>query len=135
MSSLFRLPAAIDRAPTPPEKLNDEVKPGGKRRILVVDDNRDSAESLAMLLKRTGNETFVAYDGEEAVEAAASQRPDVILLDIGLPRLNGFDACRRIRAVSVGEERSHHRVDGLGAGRRPPKVCGGRIRRSLGQAG
>ena len=130
---VVRLPAAIDQGPTP-ERLNGEVKLGGKRRILVVDDNRDSAASLAMLLKRTGNETFVAYDGEEAVEAAASQRPDVILLDIGLPKLNGFDACRRIRAVSVGEERSHHRVDGLGAGRRPPKVCRGRIRRPLGQA-
>ena len=94
---VVRLPVAVDRAPTPPEEPDDEIKPSGKRRILVVDDNRDSAESLAMLLRLTGNETSVAYDGEEAVEAAARQRPDVILLDIGLPKLNGFDACRRIR--------------------------------------
>jgi signal transduction histidine kinase/CheY-like chemotaxis protein len=94
---VVRLPAAIDRVATEPEKLDDEVKPSSKRRILVVDDNRDSANSLAMLLERTGNDTFAAYDGEEAVETAASLRPDVILLDIGLPRLNGFDACRRIR--------------------------------------
>jgi signal transduction histidine kinase/ActR/RegA family two-component response regulator len=94
---LVRLPAAIDRAPTPLEKPNDEIKPSGKRRIVIVDDNHDSANSLAMLLKRTGNETFVAYDGEEAIEAAVRHHPDVILLDIGLPKLNGFDACRRIR--------------------------------------
>jgi signal transduction histidine kinase/ActR/RegA family two-component response regulator len=94
---IVRLPFAVDRVSTQPEKLDEEGKPDSKRRILVVDDNRDSASSLAMLLKRTGNETFVAHDGEEAVEAAGSLRPDVILLDIGLPRLNGFDACRRIR--------------------------------------
>jgi signal transduction histidine kinase len=56
-----------------------------KRRILVVDDNEDSAESLTVLLKLSGNETQTAYDGLEAVEAAATFRPDVILLDIGLP--------------------------------------------------
>ncbi len=63
----------------------------------MVDDNRDSAESLAELLALAGNETTVAYDGEAAVEEAARQRPDVILLDIGLPKLNGYDVCRRIR--------------------------------------
>ena len=67
------------------------------RRILIVDDNRDAATSLAMLLNLTGNETHTAYDGQEAVEAAATLRPDVILLDIGLPKLNGFEACRKIR--------------------------------------
>jgi CheY-like chemotaxis protein len=56
-----------------------------------------------MLLKLTGNETSVAYDGLEAVEMAERQRPDVILLDLGLPRLNGFDACRRIRANQWAE--------------------------------
>jgi signal transduction histidine kinase/ActR/RegA family two-component response regulator len=93
---IARLPAAEERPP-PPDEPGDEVRPGGKRRILVVDDNRDSAESLAMLLRLTGSETSVAYDGEEAVQAAAKQRPDVILLDIGLPKLNGYDACRRVR--------------------------------------
>ena len=67
------------------------------RRILIVDDNRDAATSLAMLLNLTGNETHTAYDGQEAVEAAATLRPDVILLDIGLPKLNGYEACRKIR--------------------------------------
>ncbi len=68
------------------------------RRILIVDDNRDAAMSLAGLLEISGNETHTAHDGQEAVEAAARLWPDVILLDIGLPRLNGFEACRQIRA-------------------------------------
>jgi PAS domain S-box-containing protein len=66
-------------------------------RILIVDDNRDSADMLAMLLKFTGHETFTAHDGAAAVEGAARLDPDVILLDIGLPGLNGYEAARRIR--------------------------------------
>jgi DNA-binding response OmpR family regulator len=66
-------------------------------RILVVDDNRDSADSLAMMLRIMGNEIRTAYDGEEAVAAAGEFRPDVVLLDIGLPKLNGYEACRHIR--------------------------------------
>jgi len=68
-----------------------------KRRILVVDDNQDSAMSLGMMLKLMGNETHTAHDGLAAVNAAEQFRPDIILLDIGLPKLNGHDACRRIR--------------------------------------
>ena len=71
-------------------------------RLLVVDDNRDSAKSLTMLLKISGHEVYVAYDGLEAVEAAATCRPDVILLDIGLPKINGFEAARRIRKEPWG---------------------------------
>ena len=74
-----------------------------KRRILVVDDNPDSAESLAMLLQISGNETHMAHDGLEAVEAAERFRPDVVLLDIGLPQLNGYDVCRRIREQPWGK--------------------------------
>jgi signal transduction histidine kinase/CheY-like chemotaxis protein len=93
---IVRLPLVIELRSWP-EEPEEVIRPSGKRRILVVDDNRDSAESLAMLLRVTGNEAYIAYDGEEAVKAAANHRPDVILLDIGLPRLNGYDACRRIR--------------------------------------
>jgi signal transduction histidine kinase len=67
------------------------------RRILIVDDDRDSADSLAMLLKATDHEVHIAHDGLEAVEEAATFQPHVILLDIGLPRLNGYEAARRIR--------------------------------------
>jgi CheY-like chemotaxis protein/anti-sigma regulatory factor (Ser/Thr protein kinase) len=73
-----------------------------RRRILVADDNVDSAASLAMMLEFMGNEVRTAHDGVEAVEAAAAFRPDVILLDIGMPRLNGYDACRRIREQPWG---------------------------------
>jgi PAS domain S-box-containing protein len=68
------------------------------RRILVADDNRDSAASLAMLLQLMGHEVETAHDGVEAVERAATFRADVVLLDIGMPRLNGYEAARRIRA-------------------------------------
>ena len=83
-------------SPTPPEAT-------ASRRILVVDDNRDSATSLAMLLKLSGNDTRVAHDGLEAVEAAAPFRPDVVLLDIGLPKLNGYQAAVKIREQPWGK--------------------------------
>jgi len=76
----------------------------GHRRILIADDNRDFALSLAMMLKLTGNVTRTAHDGLEAIEAAAAFRPDVILLDIGMPKLNGYDAARRIRSESWGKD-------------------------------
>jgi CheY-like chemotaxis protein len=69
----------------------------GKLRILVVDDNEDSAESLALLLKISGHEVEMANDGMAAVEMATSFAPEVILLDIGLPKLNGYEAARAIR--------------------------------------
>jgi signal transduction histidine kinase len=74
-----------------------------KYRILVVDDNRDSAISLGMMLKIMGHETRTAHDGLDAVAVAEAFRPDVVLLDIGLPQLNGYDACRRIRQQPWGQ--------------------------------
>ena len=82
---------------------SEKVAAGPKRRILVVDDNRDAADSLGMMLSLMGNETRTAHDGLEAVEAAAAFRPDVMLLDIGLPKLNGYDVCRRIREQPWGK--------------------------------
>jgi PAS domain S-box-containing protein len=72
------------------------------RRVLVTDDNVDAATSLAMMLELMGNEIRVAHNGLEAIAAAEDFRPDVILLDIGMPRLNGYDACRRIREQPWG---------------------------------
>ena len=66
-------------------------------RILIVEDNEDSALSLKMLLEAMGYEVGVVHDGEGAVGAASAQNPDVILMDIGLPRMNGYEAARRIR--------------------------------------
>ena len=75
-----------------------------KRKILIVDDNRDAAISLSMMLQLMGNETAIAEDGLAAVDMAATFRPEMILLDIGLPRLNGYDACRRIRTLPGAEK-------------------------------
>ena len=70
-----------------------------KRRIVVADDNTDCAESTAVILRMEGHTVHVAYDGQHTVELVASVRPEVVLLDIGLPKLNGYDAARRIRAM------------------------------------
>ena len=69
-----------------------------------MDDNRDGADSLAMLLRIMGNDIRTAYDGQEAVDVAEEFRPDVVLLDIGLPKLNGYEACRRIREQPWGKD-------------------------------
>jgi CheY-like chemotaxis protein len=73
-------------------------------RILVVDDNQDAAESLAKLLKLYGNTTLTAFDGLQALQIGAEFRPDVVLLDIGLPELNGYDTARRMREQPWGRD-------------------------------
>ena len=73
-------------------------------RILVVDDNKDSADSLGMLLRLKGNEIRTAYDGLEAVEVAETFHPELVLLDIGLPKLNGYEVARRIRQQPWGRD-------------------------------
>lgn len=78
-------------APTSP------AVPATPLRIPIVDDNHDSADMLSMLLQFAGHEIFAAHDGLAAVDAAAAHDPDVVLLDIGLPVLNGYEAVRRIR--------------------------------------
>ncbi|MBI2771526.1 MAG: response regulator [Burkholderiales bacterium] len=71
----------------------------GARRILVVDDNVDAATVLAELLQIFGHETTVAHNGENAVALTSTFRPDVVLLDIGLPDISGYEAARRIRKL------------------------------------
>jgi signal transduction histidine kinase len=74
-----------------------------RRRILVADDNRDAARSLTLLLRILGNDTQTAHDGLEALEIGATYLPDVVLLDIGMPNLNGLDTCRRMRQEPWGK--------------------------------
>jgi CheY-like chemotaxis protein len=73
------------------------------RRILVADDNRDAANSVALMLRLDGHEVHTAYDGQEAVEAAGWFRPEVVVLDIGMPKLNGYEVCRHIRRQPWGQ--------------------------------
>jgi signal transduction histidine kinase/ActR/RegA family two-component response regulator len=94
---IVRLP--VEPPPGKAKAPGEDGKQGimAKHRILVVDDNKDSADSLAMLLTLQGSEVRTAYDGLEAIEAAASFKPDVILSDIGMPGLDGYQAAQRIR--------------------------------------
>jgi PAS domain S-box-containing protein len=111
-----RLPVINDRAEpslgTPAEEWRDSA--GSNRRILVVDDSRDSAASMALMLQLLGNEVRTAHDGIEAVELAEQLRPQVILMDIGMPKLNGYEATRRIREQPWGREMTVIALTGWG---------------------
>ena len=78
--------------------MNPTHKSIASRRILVVDDNVDAADTIRMLLELDGHEVCCAHDGQQAIAAAADFHPDVALLDIGLPGMNGFELARRLRA-------------------------------------
>ena len=95
---VVRLPLVPDRHTADfsaaPEISSSLLKP---RRVLVVDDNRDAAESMGILLKLLGADVHVAYGGAEALEALPAYRPDVVILDIGMPGMDGYEVARRIR--------------------------------------
>jgi signal transduction histidine kinase len=103
---IVRLPVLAESAMSAltQEPSRHREQPATARRVLVVDDNHDSAESLALLLQLTGYEVKMAHDGLEAVEAAAKLLPQVVLLDIGMPNLNGYDAARQIRQQAWGKD-------------------------------
>jgi signal transduction histidine kinase len=102
---IVRLPLAdaAVRAPSSPA-CNDTPTGLARRRILVVDDNRDAAESLAMLLRHASAEVRTVFDGAAALEEIPSFRPDVILLDIGMPEMDGHEVARRLRALPEGRD-------------------------------
>lgn len=91
----IRLPR-LEHVPEP--AVSARAKPGPRRRVLVVDDDADAADSVAMLLRLNGHEVDVAYSALAGLEAASRTVPDVILLDIGLPRMNGYEMARRLRS-------------------------------------
>lgn len=103
---VVRLPLAESgaRESTPAAGEVQRVEPSGSRRILVVDDNVDSADSLAQLLELLGNEVWTAHDGLAGIGAAGTFRPDVVLMDIGMPKMNGYEACRHIRGQAWGRD-------------------------------
>jgi len=80
----------------------DSATSRASRRVLVVDDNEDAAESLAALLRIFGHEVGVAFDGEQALALAPDLKPDLVLLDLGMPRMDGHEVARRMRAAPWG---------------------------------
>jgi signal transduction histidine kinase/CheY-like chemotaxis protein len=101
---VVRLPVVQPVPPVRGEGPGDRAaRPPSGRRILVVDDNVDAADSLAMVLRLMGSEVRTAHNGEDGLEAAGAFRPDLILTDIGMPRLNGYETCRRIRQEPWGK--------------------------------
>jgi signal transduction histidine kinase len=98
---VVRLPR-VDPPTDAPSAIEPAVMAGAPKRVLVVDDNVDNADSLALYLRQRGHLVDTAYDGDAACEAAGRFRPDVVLLDIGLPKVSGHDVCRYIRRQPWG---------------------------------
>ena len=91
-------PSALEQS-----MMNAEGTSRTQRRILVADDNNDALESLATLLQLSGHEVYTAANGAVALESAEQHRPEVVLLDIGMPKLDGYEVARRIRAQPWGQ--------------------------------
>ena len=123
----IRLPL-IDRDDEPSvAPMQRQVPP---RRILIVDDNEDAANSLAMILTLEGHEVESVYTAHEALARALSFKPDVALLDIGLPEMNGYELARRLRAHPEGEEIRLVALTGYGQSRGQGARPGCGVRRS-----
>jgi CheY-like chemotaxis protein len=101
----IRLPgSAVHESAAPHTAETSERKANGPRgHILVVDDNRDAASSLAMLLRSSGHTVLTAHSGEQALELAAREKPNAIVLDIGMPQMNGYEVARQIRKTAHGK--------------------------------
>ncbi|HEX5500143.1 MAG TPA: ATP-binding protein, partial [Thermomicrobiales bacterium] len=95
---------AAETGPPAESRTDDAPPPKTPRRVLVVDDNKDSAATLSMMLEVIGGEVRMAHDGLEAIEAAAAFLPEIIFMDLGMPKLDGYQATRRIRTMPWGKE-------------------------------
>jgi PAS domain S-box-containing protein len=103
---VIRLPGVVHEAvrPAPPTSKSEARVKQPPRRVLVVDDNRDGADSLARMLRLMGHDVHLAYDGQQGVEAAVALLPEVVFLDIGMPKLNGYEAAQLIRTEHVSRD-------------------------------
>jgi PAS domain S-box-containing protein len=102
---LIRLPSLVDSSTSAVDGPVPAVATASARlRVLIVDDNRDNVESLRLLLGLMGHDVRVAHDGFEGISAAEIFRPDIVLLDIGMPKLDGNEVCKRIRTYDWGRE-------------------------------
>jgi CheY-like chemotaxis protein len=93
-----RLPLADAGAARAAERIDAARRPGAARRVLVVDDNRDAADSLGLLLQLAGHDVRVAHDGVAALAIARTFRPELALLDLGMPEMNGLQLAQALRA-------------------------------------
>ncbi|HVJ29308.1 MAG TPA: PAS domain S-box protein, partial [Gammaproteobacteria bacterium] len=118
---IVRLPVSPPTLQAPHAAPVADSGAAASRKVLVVDDNVDSAVSLGALLRLTGHDALMAHDGVGAIEAAERHRPDVVLLDIGLPRMNGYEVCRRLRELPWGNDLVVIAVTGWGQGDEPGK--------------
>ena len=112
---VVRLPIVVAQTfPREARDDGDKAEPTSHLRILVVDDHPDAAESLAMLLEIMGNHVHTAHDGEEALKAAEEFRPHLVLCDIGLPKLNGYEVCRQLKQQAGGQKMTLIALTGWG---------------------
>jgi PAS domain S-box-containing protein len=100
---IVRFPVLTGATAAPPPEQAITLESAVMHRVVIVDDNQDNADSLAMLLEITGHKTYMAHDGVEALEMIEKHRPEVVLLDIGLPKMNGYEVCRRVREKPWGK--------------------------------
>ena len=120
---VVRVPAIPEHIPVDSNvKRPSSPAASGRLRILIVDDNRDSARTLARVLELGGDEAFCTYDGPSTINLVATHEPDVVLLDIGLPGMDGYQVAEQLRAkwsademtlvavTGYGGEEDHHRV-------------------------
>jgi PAS domain S-box-containing protein len=114
-SFTIRVPALTwDSARPTSDEAEDEGRPCVGRRVLVIDDNVDAADTLAALVIALGGEAAAAYGGRDGLRRAVEFRPDVVLLDIGMPELDGYETCRMLRAEPVGRSAYVVAVTGFG---------------------
>jgi PAS domain S-box-containing protein len=113
---VVRLPAVPEPKPDPADArpAPPAGRAGAARRVLVVDDIKDVADSTAMYLRIAGHQVEVAYDGQTALDVAAAFRPDVVLLDIGLPGMSGYDVAKQLRSRPGGRELAIVAITGYG---------------------
>jgi signal transduction histidine kinase/ActR/RegA family two-component response regulator len=114
---VVRLPSSAEAPAVPPpapEPAEPTESAGRSCRILIVDDNKDAADSMALSVQLAGHTVCTAYDGQEGLELASAFAPDVLLLDLGMPGMNGFEIARRIRQKAWGRNMTLIAVTGWG---------------------
>jgi PAS domain S-box-containing protein len=112
---IVRLPLAVpDEEPDLVARLAESAMPDGSRRVLVIEDNRDSADAMAMLLELWGHEVRISLDGKSALDMARELRPEIVLLDIGMPGMNGYEVARQFRETAGLEDAKLVAVTGYG---------------------